>query len=263
MANFQDYLKPDHHGMAENHTRFRRAFAEQRENIARVAAALHPSTVVCFGAGMLNDIPLEAFLRWGAEVHLVDWMEGVLEFGLAAAIVTNTRTGPDCVFCTLDEAQASAYCGSFSEKQPGAGVCTAYDPTRNTTPGCDSYERGSQPHLHTQDVTGGFARAFGDGAQGILAGVDSWRQAFRRGQALSRKAKESVEPLDLADGSIDFITASMLISQFEAEPYRYFSKLAVDTLGTPSAADEKRLKGAGGLAIGPVNHPDRSVRAGD
>jgi len=40
MASFQGYLKPDHHGMAENHTRFRRAFAEQRENIARENAAL-------------------------------------------------------------------------------------------------------------------------------------------------------------------------------------------------------------------------------
>jgi hypothetical protein len=182
MSSLQDYLKPDHHGMAQNHTRFCRAFAEQHENIARAAAALHPSTVVCFGAGMLNDTPVKAFLAEGAEVNLVDWMDGVLEFG----IVMNIRTGRDCVFCALDEAQASAYCGSFSEKQPGAGVYTAYDPTRTTTPGCESYERGSQPHLHNQDVT----RAFGDGAQGALGGVESWRQAFCRGSSLARKAKE-------------------------------------------------------------------------
>jgi hypothetical protein len=61
---------------------------------------------------------------------------------------------------------------------------------------------------------------------------------------LARKAKEPLEPLDLADGSVDFITASMLISQFEAEPYRYFSNLACETLGAPSAAEEKRLNGS-------------------
>lgn len=125
----------------------------------------------------------------------------MLEFG----IVMNIRTGRGCVFCALDEAQASAYCGSFSEKQPGAGVCTAYDPTRTTTPGCESYERGSQPHLHNQDVTRGFAWAFGDGAQGALGGVESWRKAFCRGSSLARKAKESVEPLDLADCSVNLL----------------------------------------------------------
>ena len=117
MSSLQDYLKPDHHGMAQNHTRFCRAFAEKHENIARAAAALHPSTVVCFGAGMLNDIPVEAFLAEGAEVNLVDWMDGVLEFG----IVMNIRTGRDCVFCALDEAQASAYCGSFPKNSPVQG----------------------------------------------------------------------------------------------------------------------------------------------
>jgi hypothetical protein len=37
---------------------------------------------------------------------------------------------------------------------------------------------------------------------------------------------------------------SMLISQFEAEPYRYFSNLAGENLGVPSASEEKRLNGS-------------------
>ena len=44
-------------------------------------------------------------------------MDGVLEFG----IVMNIRTGRGCVFCALDEAQASAYCGSFPKNSPVQG----------------------------------------------------------------------------------------------------------------------------------------------
>jgi hypothetical protein len=81
---------------------------------------------------------------------------------------------------------------------------------------------------------------------------------------LARKAKEPLEPLDLADGSVDFITASMLIYQFEAEPYRYFSNFAGENLGAPSAAEENRLNGSmEALQIGSVDHTDRSVRAGN
>ena len=61
---------------------------------------------------------------------------------------------------------------------------------------------------------------------------------------MARKAKEPLEPLDLADGSVDFITASMLIYQFEAEPYRYFSNFSGENLGAPSAAEENRLNGS-------------------
>ena len=50
-------------------------------------------------------------------------------------------------------------------------------------------------------------------------------------------------PLDMAAHSFDLITASMLISQFESEPYAYFSRQAAAALGTPSAAEAKRLEG--------------------
>ncbi len=243
-TSFADYLSPAADGFAAYHSQFAGAFGDQRLRIAQVVGALQPKTVACFGAGGLSDIPFGEFLLAGTEVHLVDWVDGILEFGLANSILTHHDTGPECVFCELDEAQATDYCLNYSWPQPEAGVCGAYVPATDGSTGCKSYRAGEQPHLHRADVTGGFASQFGEAISRGMGDVRSWRQALRLGAAHARTAKSARRILDLPDTSIDLITASMLISQFEHEPYAYFSRRASELLGPPSVAEEKRLQGA-------------------
>ena len=147
MVSFEEYLNPgnDGAGFAANRNRFAGAFADQRCRIAQVVGAMQPKRVACFGAGILNDIPMDELVRAGAEVHLVDWVGGILEFGLAHSILSVEGGNPECIFCELGDSQASGYCQSYTPPEPGAGVCAQYVPSGGDVPACAAYSRGDQP----------------------------------------------------------------------------------------------------------------------
>ncbi len=140
-------------------------FEPVRQIFEHVIAAQRPGTIACLGAGVLNDIPFNDFVQSGADIHLVDWIPGIVDIGLAQSCTDRDAAGnPRCAFCALDSETARMWCRRFAgTPTAGRGVCRNFEPVGRTTPVCKSYERGERPFVHYQDVTGGYASAFARG----------------------------------------------------------------------------------------------------
>ncbi len=222
------------------------AFAKLRDTIQYVARETAPKTVVCLGAGLLNDIPYGHFVEESETVHLVDWIPGIVDQGLAMSSVEQDDKGQSrCIYCALSDGRAKTYCRGYADSRDASGgVCRNFRPAGAGVDACEAYERGEQPIVEVGDVTAGFATAFGRGANAELESVRTWRQVLRRGNALSSKLKRHRTVLSIADSSVDLVTSSMVISQFAHEPYDYFSKQAAARLGTPTPREDRALKSA-------------------
>lgn len=225
------------------------AFAQQRALIRRIVERTKPRVVACLGAGVLNDIPYRTLWGSGARLHLVDWLPGAIEAGVALSIIATDETaGAHCAYCALGGDRAREYCTNFHRSGPApSAVCDRFVPTPGDPPACDAFEIGSWPQVHVEDVTGGYASAFALGLGPELRGVTTWKQAFARANALARRIGRPArrrQRLSIADASVDLVTSSMLLTQFEHEPYDYFTKQVARLIGLPGAGDEKRLNRA-------------------
>ncbi len=245
VTTWENYLtRPDAaRAYCDCHLRCRQAFESQRDCIRRIFETTRPKVVACLGAGALNDLPFRTFVMSGATIHLVDWLPGVLEFGIAHSIIGRTGGGlAQCVYCLCPEADPLTYCRNFSRSETSApGVCDRFAPDAGEPLTCLAFQKGDLPLIYRQDVTGGYASAFGRGVDGEVRTVTSWRQAFRRAGALANRVKRQRTTMDIPDASVDLVTSSMVVSQFEHEPYDYFSKQAASVLGPPAPGEEKRL----------------------
>lgn len=247
---WRDYLSgsdlQDRYGAC--HRQKAAAYTRQPDLIRRIFEATRPRTVACLGAGVLNDIPYLNFLRAGATVHMVDWLPGAIDTGIALSIITKDRAGaPICAYCAVgDDEVARTCCRNFGGANPtGARVCENFIPGSTGQSVCEAFRRGGWPAVHVRDVTGGYATAFAEGLINELSGVTSWKQAFGRARALAKRVSRAKRPdsgLDIPDGSVDLATSAMVMSQFEHEPYGYFSSQAAKVLGPPDARDEIRLR---------------------
>ena len=231
------------------HSRYAPAFARQRALIRRIVEQIRPKAVACLGAGVLNDVPYRALLDSGAQLHLVDWLPGAIKTGIALSIVETDESGaPACAYCALGDARARECCTRFHRSGAAARqVCDRFVALSRQPPGCGALEIGSWPRIHVEDATGGYASAFARGLEAALGGVGTWKQALARANKLARRVKRRSAArgrLGIADASVDLVTSSMLLSQFEHEPYDYFSRLVGRLVGAPGADEERRLNGA-------------------
>ncbi len=222
------------------------AFAHQRALIRRIVERTKPRVVACLGAGVLNDIPYRTLLGSGARLHLIDWLPGAIEAGIALSIIaTDEAGGPHCAYCALAGDRARECCSNFHRSgAASSAVCDRFVPTPGDPPACDAFEIGSWPQVHVEDVTGGYASAFALGLGPELRGVTNWKQAFARANALARRIGRPArrrQRLNIADASVDLVTSSMLLTQFEHEPYDYFAKQVARLIGPPGTVDEGRL----------------------
>lgn len=246
IVGWQDYLAVPgaEAAYADCRARCGGTFACQRACVSRLLDSIRPRTVACLGAGVLNDIPYQRLVAAGATVHLVDWLPGAPEFGVARSIVERTCDGRyRCAYCRHATADANVFCLSYADAGPDSEVCAAFRPSATEPLTCLAYRKGTLPFVHRQDVSGGYASAFGEGVPQALRGVASWRQALRRATALAKRVKGRQRALDIAERSVDLAISSMLLSQFEHEPYGYFSKQAAALLGPPSAKEASLLQG--------------------
>lgn len=223
--------------------RYGPAFAPLRDLVERLVEHTKPTSVACLGAGVLNDLPLKALVRSGAELHLVDWLPGIIDSGLSASIIESPDDAkPSCVFCALDKSVAEDYCRNYCGPKPvKTQVCAGYLCEPPDLNACAAYQRGTRPHVHRADVTGGYASEFANRCERALRNTTTWRQALRQAIALARRVPARPRPLDIPDGSIDLAISSMVVSQFLHEPYDYFTRQAEEALGTPTARENKRL----------------------
>lgn len=223
----------------------RSAFERQKENIWRVFTATAPRAVACLGAGVLNDIPYRSFLAAGATVHLVDWMPGSVDAGLKLSIIERGEDGlPRCAYCTPAVDYPERYCRCFQHpaKPLAEGVCARFSPGQGEPLHCAAFERGELPAVHYDDVTAGYASDFGRAVSVDLGRVRSWKQAFARARTLAGRARRHHRTLSIPNDAVQLVTSSMVVSQFEHEPYGYFARQAAAQLGPPSDADEAQLR---------------------
>ncbi|NQU71672.1 MAG: hypothetical protein HQ514_14045, partial [Rhodospirillales bacterium] len=229
------------------------AFRPLRRVLANVVKTCEPSSIACLGAGVLNDIPFDQLVLSGASIHLVDLIPGIVDTGIGQSVLIDRDvddadkdgygTDDACVFCALGAARATKWCKRFNgARSESTGICGSFTPVGGDAKGCLSYERSELPNVHYQDVTGGYATAFGHAALEATETANSWKQAFGLATAAAKRLRNRRERLDIADGSIDLVTSSMLLSQFEHEPYDYFSRQVAARLGPPSAREENRLQ---------------------
>jgi hypothetical protein len=245
LINWEEYIGAP---AAQMHSRQCRAlcngsFEPVRDLVTRVIGGLAPRSIACLGAGVLNDIPLRDLVREAVDLHLVDWIPGVIETGIAQSIVEHDPAGrPECAFCALGEPDARTFCRRFAH--PRDGVCDSFEESGGAPPTCAAYERGDWPRVLRQDVTGGYASAFARVSMEATRNAETWRQALKHATTATKTARRHRSALDIADGSIDLVTSSMVMSQFDHEPYEYFSSQLAARLGPPSDREERRLAGA-------------------
>jgi hypothetical protein len=131
---WEEYLSPNQAAGAysECRRRCRSAFDRQRACIERIFEARPPKVIACLGAGVLNDIPYWHFTETNATLHLVDWLRGIAEFGVANSILRRDAGRlPQCVYCGLADVAPETYCHSYRQADPqGAGVCEPSCPTQ-------------------------------------------------------------------------------------------------------------------------------------
>ena len=227
--------------------RCRSSFDDQRANISRVFEATRPSGVACLGAGALNDIPYDVMVHAGARIHLVDWVPGSVDAGIDLSIIQTQKDGnPSCLYCRPPPTAPEQYCRNFERPEAGSSaVCKNFRPSAGCPTRCEAFERSDRPRVYYQDVTGGFADAFGRSVLGELHGVRSWRQALECATALvERLGPLQQTHVSIPDSSVDLVTSSMVVSQFEHEPYDYFARQVAEMLGPPAPGEERKLRSA-------------------
>ena len=222
----------------------RTTFQRQRENIRRLFAATSPGAVACLGAGVLNDIPYQEFLAAGAAVHLVDWLPGSVDTGLRLSIIETDEGGlPRCLYCNPAIDCPERYCRSFAlAAERSGGVCARFAPCGGEPLQCAAFERGDLPFVHYEDVTAGYASDFGRAVGADLGGIRSWKQALLRARTIAGRIRRHQRTLSIAGDAVQMVTSSMLVSQFEHEPYGYFARQVASQIGPPTHGEEARLR---------------------
>ena len=207
------------------------ALGDQYEILQRIFADLQPRRIACLGAGGLNDIPIGQFLMGGGEVFLVDWISGISQQGFRAGLIGGGEENFRCMICD-ERCDPIRYCTGFREpvRVPGT-VCDSFALIEQPYPHCAAYEPGLEPYFLTADITQGRASAFARRAEKIVPSARTVEQSFQKGLSEVRRCASVQEEIDIPSDSIDLVTSSMVVSQFDHEPYTYFSKLLVDVFG--------------------------------
>lgn len=204
------------------------AFADHKENISELIHRFNPSSIAVLGSGYLNDIPLKDLIQKNRVVYLVDWIEDVSKVGFSRKIIRKDEN--NCVNCLLcSDCYSDRYCKNFTGELLTDGLCTGYEPTSEPFDTCKNYEAATDPEFQKADITGGVAVHFTKRIELEIARCKSPKRAFQR--AISIVTNTGFTPLKIESNSIDLVTSSMVLSQFDTEPYTYFATLLEERFG--------------------------------
>lgn len=205
----------------------RNKFHQQRAFIDSIARARHPESVAILGAGYLSDIPLGTLIRESRKLYLLDWVSEPVKIGLSRSIIARTNNNYTCLMCR--KKSDGEYCKNFTGKVVNEGVCTGFEVTEKPHLSCRNYLAGEEPTIIRADLSNGFARGFAEKIERNIGSFKTPKDAFVK----ALQVADSITPnnIPVAEGTIDLVTSSMLISQFEFEPYGYFSSLLEERFG--------------------------------
>ena len=205
----------------------RRAFADHRAIIARMIDKFRPDTIAVLGSGYLTDIPVADLIDDNKKLYLFDWIEGTARIGLSRSIVSRNEQGHNCLFCKVRT--GNRYCRNYTGEFYQEGVCTAFELIEEPAVTCSNYDPADEPVFIRADITGGVASGFAAASDKMVASCRTPKQAFLK--LLNAIDNIKFGPIPMGEDSIDLVTSSMVLSQFDAEPYAYFSHLLLERFG--------------------------------
>ncbi len=196
-------------------------FQHQRRLIDTVVSQQHPQSIAIMGAGFLNDIPLDSLVGEASSLYFLDWLSEPVKIGLSRSIIAKTENTYKCLFCR--KGSGALYCRNFTGEFVEEGVCTGFEKIAEPYLGCRNYETGEQPSIIRTDLTGNIARSFASKIEKNISSYKSPKDAFVKALRILANIKPASIPVE--KNSMDLVTSSMIISQFEFEPYGYFATL--------------------------------------
>lgn len=210
---------------------YHRPMSVHRALMERLARQYHPSRIACLGSGFLNDIPIAAFIQEAEMLYLVDWIPGITRDGFAGSIIDSRDERLRCLLCD-EKNSPETYCEAFRPpiRKPNQ-VCANFEPVPGMEHLCGNYVPGAQPNFLEADITLGRASGFARRSESVVAKGKTLRQVFQRALAEGKRCARIEEEMDIPADSIDLVTASMVVSQFDHEPYGYFAGLLAERFG--------------------------------
>ncbi|MBC8287898.1 MAG: hypothetical protein H8E42_10545 [Nitrospinae bacterium] len=218
------------------------SFFPQRKKIHNLFEILSPRSVLCMGSGYLNDIPIEDFLKAGASIYLVDWAKNISREAYCKDIVAKEEGGYNC--CISKAKDPQKYCQNFVTQKlfRNQNVCAGFKASAEAPSLCASFEFNSEPSFLEEDVTQGKASAFAARISSMLPEAKSPKAVFKNALKEVNRLKNHSQALPVEDHSIDLVTSSMVVSQFEHEPYGFMTQMLMEKFGKETLAEmEKNL----------------------
>jgi hypothetical protein len=207
---------------------YEKAFGDHKENISNMIHSLSPNSIAVLGAGFLNDLPIDDLLAQGRKVYLVDWADNASTFGMARSIVSkDINDCYSCLFCK--KGTGKEYCRNFTGEFIADGVCTVFESVEEPYVTCKNYEPAVEPSFIKADITAGVARSFAEKIEKRMASCKTAKDAFLTAIAIADNYHHT--PIPVENNSMELVTSSMVLSQFDFEPYTYFSTLLQKRFG--------------------------------
>lgn len=240
--NWEDYLQAplDPEMLSNCSMRSELMLQEQRGILRHLAEVLQPRRVACLGSGYLNDIPIDALVP-GRELYLVDWIPAISEAGIVNRLITEGDGSYACLLCD-ERCDPKQYCEAYSGTSESRNmICGNFQPVEEPTLHCASYIPGPEFHFIISDVTLGRADWFGKRAHQWVHQAKTPQQAVKKAISECRRYHGLDATLPIPTGGIDLVTSSLVISQFDHEPYGYFSKVLRQHFSGPRLASRIAL----------------------
>ncbi len=207
------------------------SFFPQREKIQDLFKVLSPQSVLCMGAGYLNDIPVKEFLRAGSSIYLVDWAKNISREAFCKDIVIEDKEGFNC--CLSQAKDSQKYCRNYLTPNlfGKKNVCAHFKTADEDSSRCMNFEFGSEPSFLEEDVTQGKASKFAKRISAIVCETKSPKAVYKNALKEVTRLKKYSQTLPVEDHSIDMVTSSMVVSQFEFEPYGFMTQVMMQKFG--------------------------------
>lgn len=229
LAFWDRYLisRASHLELKEKYCLYQNTFADHKKCISRLIESIKPSSVAILGSGCLIDIPLADLVAKKRKIYLVDWIKDVSKMGVYNSIIVKKEGNFSCLFCLKDSGEE--YCKNFTGVIAENDVCTRFEPIENPFCSCANYDPAVNPSFLKADITGGVSRNFAEKTEKYILACKTPKSAFLKAIAIVDQYK--YKPMPIPNNSIDLVTSSMVISQFDVEPYKYFSFLLEKRFG--------------------------------
>lgn len=242
--SWQGYLKSNQ-SPEECRKRCASTFQGQRSRIRNLFHQLAPKTVVCMGAGYLNDIPIQDFVREGCRIFLVDWIRDLSRQAYYQDVVQKNGEGYRCLVCQV-RGDPKSFCANYhfnQEPDPEnpPGHCDSFQPSMGDNPQCTQFELGDSPAFLEEDVTQGVAGGFAEDLAKTIPQAKTPKMVFKKAQQVVRSLNRVKRILPVQDHSIDMVTSSMVVSQFDFEPYGFLEKNLALRFGVEALLKQEKV----------------------